>query len=242
MYGEKPFSEILEPLQHVTLSAYNGEQIKCVGTIKLKCQFNNSQFHESLLYVVDVPDPAIVGLPSRELIKLVKINCECDTLQTSKSYSSVNDLKKMYPEQFDKIGNFEGTAKPYLQPDAKPYCDPHRKCSIHLRGKVKSELQRLEKTGVIRKVNEYTDWCSSITYINNLLDDARLRYQHWRKSTQRLQRQNYFQNWKPRQDIGLYTLTNPANSSQPSEHLLEDYVGQDYHLGYQLAKTFFNNT
>ena len=46
MYGEKPFSEFLEPLQHVTLSAYNGEHIKCVGTIKLKCQFNNSQFHE----------------------------------------------------------------------------------------------------------------------------------------------------------------------------------------------------
>ena len=47
-----------------------------------------------------------------------------------------------YPQQFDKIGNFEGTAK------------------LHLKDEMVSQK-------VIRKIDEHTDWCSSLTFTTN---------------------------------------------------------------------------
>ena len=51
-------------------------------------------------------------------------------------------------------------------PEARlwPFIDPPRKCSIHLKEKLKCELKKMEKQGVIRKVSEHTDWCSSLAY------------------------------------------------------------------------------
>lgn len=77
----------------------------------------------------------------------------------------MDDLKQNFLELFDTIGNFHSTAKLILRPDAEPYCDPPRKCRIHLKDKIKAELARMEEMGVIRHVTEHTDWCSSLTYV-----------------------------------------------------------------------------
>lgn len=74
------------------------------------------------------------------------------------------DLKKAYPDQFDKIGNFNGTPKIILKEDAEPFIDPPRKCNIHIKDKLQAELNKLVKQDVIRKVDEHTDWCSSLAY------------------------------------------------------------------------------
>ena len=48
-----------------------------------------------------------------------------------------------------------------------PSCDAPRKVSIHLKPKIKAELQKMEKDGIVRKlgVNEHSDWCSSLVYV-----------------------------------------------------------------------------
>ena len=76
---------------------------------------------------------------------------------------SVDDLKKLYPNQFDKIDNFTGEAKLYLKDDAEPFTDAPCKCSIHIRERLREELDKMVAEGVIRKVNEHTDWCSGLT-------------------------------------------------------------------------------
>ena len=73
-------------------------------------------------------------------------------------------LKQAYPGQFDTLGDFRGVAKLHLKQDCEPFIDPPRKCSIHLKEKLKCELKKMEKQGVIRKVSEHTDWCSSLAY------------------------------------------------------------------------------
>ena len=45
--------------------------------------------------------------------------------------------------------------------------------SIHLKEKLKCELKKMEKQGVIRKVSEHTDWCSSLAY--SMKKDGSLR-------------------------------------------------------------------
>jgi len=78
---------------------------------------------------------------------------------------SIDTLKSRFPDRFDKIGSFKGAAKIHLKPDAQPSIDPPRKCSVHIKPKLKQELDHMESLGIIRKVETPTDWCSSITTV-----------------------------------------------------------------------------
>ena len=113
-------------------------------------------------YVVDVPSAPVVGLPTCEKIGLVTIHC--DDLRPKPDVTTVEGLKQAYPGQFDTLIDFRGVAKRHLKQDCEPFIDPPRKCSIHLKAKLKCELKKMEKQGVIRKVSEHTDWCSSLAY------------------------------------------------------------------------------
>ena len=104
------------------------------------------------------------------IINLVTINVDsvADTRGTKSTpqpvIHDVNDLKRAYPQQFDTVGNFAGEAKLLLKDDAEAFIDAPRKCSIHMKEKLKQELQTMVTQGVIRKVDEHTDWCSSLAY------------------------------------------------------------------------------
>ena len=60
----------------------------------------------------------------------------------------------MYPEQFDKEHHI------VVDPDVHA----PRKCPIHLKDELKSELDKMLTIDVIRKVTEPTDWVNSLTY------------------------------------------------------------------------------
>ena len=87
--------------------------------------------------------------------------------------TSIADLKKQFPDQFDRIGSFEGKASLPLKRDARPSIDATRKCSIHLKARLQQELDIMENDGIIRKIEHHTDWCSSIT--TSMKKDGSLR-------------------------------------------------------------------
>ncbi len=179
MYGtnqkQLPF---LQPAHNVKLTVYNGQEITCVGKLDMPCQFRSSGWKVATFYVVDVPGPAVVGLPTSRELNLVTINTDAIGItkgMPAKSIlkpkttlkgklHSIDDLRREYPNQFDQIGNFPGEAKLLLKDDAEPFIDAPRKCSIHLKDKLRAELQSLVEQGVIRKVEEHTDWCSSLAF------------------------------------------------------------------------------
>ena len=70
----------------------------------------------------------------------------------------------MYPNQFDHIGDFHGDAKLHLKENVEPYIDAPRKWPIHLKDKIKTELENMEQQSIIRRVEEHTDWCSSLAF------------------------------------------------------------------------------
>ena len=109
--------------------------------------------------------PVILGLPTREALNLVTINSQLESMVTTPvKITSVQDLINMYPGQFDTVGNFAEPVKIRLKEDAEPHVDRPRKCNINLKPKIEAELKQMEDTGIIRKVREHTDWCSSIVY------------------------------------------------------------------------------
>ena len=170
MYGEMWQSKV-ETVPNVKLTAYNGGEIECCGVLKILCRYKESQWRKYKFYVVDVDGPAILGLRACEQMHVVTINaikssanCPVPAGTAQKTnVTSIEDLKKQFPEQFDRIGSFEGKASLFLKRDARPSIDAPRKCSIHLKARLQQELDTMENDGIIRKIEHHTDWCSSIT-------------------------------------------------------------------------------
>ena len=151
----------LQP-NNVTLTAYNGENIKCSGKFTINV-YHEKKKHPVLFYVVDVTGPAVIGLPTCEQLNIVTINV--DQISPSvPTINSIDDLTHQYPKLFDTIGNFKGIAKLKLKDDAIPFIDAPRKCPIHIKDDLKAELDKMERQEVIRKVDEHTDWVSSLAY------------------------------------------------------------------------------
>ena len=117
---------------------------------------------------MDVNGPAISGFTLSKAMGLVTMHCAVNTAvrmespTSVKPINSVDDLQERYPNQFDRIGNLSGKVTLHLKEGATPFIDPLRKYSIHLKPKLKVELDTMEEQGVITRVTEHSDWCSSL--------------------------------------------------------------------------------
>lgn len=171
----------------VKLTAYNGSRIPCLGSVIIPCRYESPDWTSTKFYVVDVPGHAVIGLPSCTKLGLVTLHCNMDvktgnvTPNKPAKIDSVDDLKRLYPQQFDRIGSLPGEAKLSLRDGSEPYVDAPRKWPIHLKDKIKAQLDKMVDQGVIRPIKEHSDWCSSLAFstksdgsIRICLDPAKL--------------------------------------------------------------------
>ena len=167
MYNDK-WRGIIQPTD-TKLKAYNETTIPCLGYINIVCRYKDSAWKTEKFYVVDVPGPPVMGLPAWETLKIVTIHgVEGPTTESCPGSSiphitSVKDLMNMYPDRFDRIGEFKGETTIHLKEGATPSIDAPRKFSVNLKPKLEQELKKMETQGVICKITHHTDWCSSIT-------------------------------------------------------------------------------
>ena len=73
-----------------------------------------------------------------------------------------------YANVFTGLGRLE---KPYhieVDPTVTPVVNPPRTIPAALRDRVKTELEDVKKRGVIRKVEEPSDWVSSMAIVKSL--------------------------------------------------------------------------
>ena len=75
---------------------------------------------------------------------------------------------------FDGIGCLEGTYQIKIDPTVSPVVHPPRKIPFTQREKVKEELDRMEKLGVIRKAEGPTEWVSSLVVVEKPNGKVRL--------------------------------------------------------------------
>lgn len=67
-----------------------------------------------------------------------------------------------YADVFDGLSRMEGQLHLRVDETVSPTVMPPRRLPIAVKGKVKEELARLENAGVLNKVEEPTDWVSSV--------------------------------------------------------------------------------
>lgn len=156
----KPAPGLLEE-SSVILTAYNGTNIPQVGVLSLNCSYEGEWSRERF-FVADTSGPAILGLPSCRNLKMLTLHCAIAEAQPK--INTTKDLVDVYPEQFDRIGHFPGKYHIVLDPTVPPVIHAPRKCPIHLKDEVKKEIEKMLEDKIIRKVDEPTDWVSSLAY------------------------------------------------------------------------------
>ena len=80
------------------------------------------------------------------------------------SCKTVEDLKKLYPNSFDRLGSLKGEYNIQVDPTVKPATHARRKVPIKSKEAIDKELDYLIKEDFITEQVEPTPWVSSVTF------------------------------------------------------------------------------
>ena len=109
------------------------------------------------VFVVSGLKSNLLGLPAIKSLHL---------LQKIYSVSSLQNIKDRFPKAFSGLGTLGGPYTIKLKEGAKPYAlYAPRNIPFALRDKVRTELEHMERIGVIKKVTEPTQWCAGVVIV-----------------------------------------------------------------------------
>ena len=80
------------------------------------------------------------------------------------SCKTVEDLKKLYPNSFDRLGSLKGAYNIRIDPSVKPAMHARRKVPIESKEAIDRELDYLIEEEIITEQVEPTPWVSSVTF------------------------------------------------------------------------------
>ena len=112
------------------------------------------------IYVVKGLKEPLLGQPAIEKLNLL---ARINEIQ-SQSYEEW--IRAKYPQLFHGLGELEGENEIKLKPDTQPFAiTTPRRIPLPMKSKVKEELTRMQKLGVIRKVDKPTNWCAGMVKV-----------------------------------------------------------------------------
>ena len=112
---------------------------------------------EGEVYVVKELAKPLLGQPAIEQLHL---------LSRIGGVSGQLNPVTQFPALFEGLGKLEGPYTIQLKEGAKPFAlSTPRRIAVPLLPAVKRELQRMEKLGVIRKIDDPTEWCAGMVVV-----------------------------------------------------------------------------
>ncbi|XP_067949748.1 uncharacterized protein [Watersipora subatra] len=139
---------------NVKLKGYNNVDITNYGYVELKVKHRQEQSVQRF-EVVDNGLCPILGLEASEMLGIVKRVNEVTT----------SDLLEKYADVFEGIGCLSGEHEISVDPTVKPVIHAPRRVPISVTDKLKSELESMEKSNIIAKVEEPTPWVNSLVCV-----------------------------------------------------------------------------
>lgn len=149
------------------LRAYNGQLIPSSGKVNLILEVKNKNYVAEFFIAQGNVKP-IIGAKTCEEIGLIK---RIEGLTKSNKYT-VN--KQECESLFQGLGCLPGEYSIEVDTTMRPVVHPCRKIPFPVRDKLKTELRRMEELKVIAKVEEATDWVSSIVTVTKKNGDLRV--------------------------------------------------------------------
>ena len=90
------------------------------------------------------------------------------------SCKTMEDLKKLYPNSFDRLGSLKGAYNIRIDPSVKPAMHARRKVPIESKEAIDKELDYLIEEEIITEQVEPTPWVSSVTFPRKPNGDVRV--------------------------------------------------------------------
>ena len=160
-----------------TLKASGGAIIEQYRCVTVPTQYDNGW----------VDGPTLLGLPSMLSHKIITVNKRPDQVQDASPvssafhavdqrvhFTSLDAVRKEFPDRFEGISCFKGTARLSVKEESCPAVERGRKFAIHLMPKLKTELEKMVKLKVITPVTEPTDWVSNLAYSQKANGDLQI--------------------------------------------------------------------
>ena len=147
---------------NMTLTAYGGMPIQPNGICKLTCNIPSPVSDNTSVvdfYVTPVNAHPILGLADCLQLDLIK-----RVYSVQEGVLTKQSLKERYPTVFTGLGKL-GTYHITLRDNHQPVINPARRISHSLKHRLHQTLERNVTSGVLKKVDEPTDWISNLVVI-----------------------------------------------------------------------------
>ena len=133
-----------------------------MGSFTAKLETNASSVVERISVVKGL-DRCLLGRPAITKLDLLEFKHRNASLS---EVITLETIKSKYPNLFRELGEMSGEYHVTLKEGAKPYAlSVPRRVPIPLLPQVKQELENMEKTGVIFRVDQPTDWCVGMVVV-----------------------------------------------------------------------------
>nr|XP_061820643.1 uncharacterized protein K02A2.6-like [Nerophis lumbriciformis] len=156
----------------VALKDYNGRSIDSLGTCKLRVTVKG-KVHYLLFSVVTEERESILGDKACEVLGLVKRVYLVNT-DVSAQKIETDSIVQNYAGVFTGFGALPFTYKIQLKEQARPVVHAARRVPAALKERLKKELDRMTTLGVIKKIEEPTDWVNSMVCVKKKNGDLRI--------------------------------------------------------------------
>ncbi|XP_053570046.1 ankyrin repeat and SOCS box protein 4 isoform X1 [Bombina bombina] len=143
------------------LVGYGGHRLHVLGKCSYQCMLQNKKLNLEF-YVIDTPAKPVLGLSACKQLNLIKIVMTVDQYNKGLSKQQVEEL---FSDVFQGLGCLPGECSIKLKPDAHPVIHSPRRIPIAIKDKLKEELDRMVNLGVLEKVDEPTEWVSSMVAV-----------------------------------------------------------------------------
>ena len=90
------------------------------------------------------------------------------------SCKTMEDLKKLYPNSFDRLGSLKGAYNIRVDPTVKPVTHARRKVPTESKEAIDKELDYLIEEEIITEQVEPTPWVSSVTFLRKPNEEVRV--------------------------------------------------------------------
>lgn len=140
------------------LVSYSGHPIETCGKTSLTIT-HKGKFYIVDFQIVNSDVTPVLGLKSCQELNLVK------RIYAVNNRKSSEEILNRFEDLFDGLGCLPGKHTIKIDKEVSPVVHAPRKVPFALKKKVKVELDKMEKQGVIEKVNEPTDWVNSMVVV-----------------------------------------------------------------------------
>ena len=137
------------------LTGAGSQPLQVCGKFEADLQYKARSSRQTV-YVVSTLSKALLGKPAIESLNLIT---RIDSVDK-------DSCRAKHPELFTSLGSLKGEYKIKLKPNSVPFAlTTPRRVAHSLMPRVREELERMEKIGVITKISEPTEWCAGIVVV-----------------------------------------------------------------------------